>query len=105
MHLDGETLTVDQLAEAAYQNTTVDIFPEQAARVKASRDLLDGFVKSGRIIYGVTTPPITLFSQPHKERSFPRDSRSTSPLPERAQTYVSDMRRPCPPPPDPTWTG
>ena len=55
MHLDGETLTVDQLATAAYQNTPVEVFPEQAARVKASRDLLDGFVKSGRIIYGVTT--------------------------------------------------
>ena len=55
MHLDGETLTVDQLAEAAYQNTEVEVFPEQAARIKASRDLLDGFVKSGRIIYGVTT--------------------------------------------------
>jgi hypothetical protein len=55
MHLDGETLTVDQLAEAAYLNTAVDVFPEQAARVKASRDLLVGFVESGRIIYGVTT--------------------------------------------------
>jgi histidine ammonia-lyase len=55
MHLDGETLTVDQLAEAAYGHTPVEIFPEQAARVKASRDLLDGFVASGRIIYGVTT--------------------------------------------------
>ena len=55
MHLDGETLTVDQLAEAAYHNTRVEVFPEQAARVKASRDLLDGFVESGRIIYGVTT--------------------------------------------------
>lgn len=55
MYLDGETLTVDQLAVAAYENTRVEIFPEQAARVKASRDLLDGFVRSGRIIYGVTT--------------------------------------------------
>ena len=55
MHLDGETLTVDQMVEAAYQQTHVDIFPEQADRVKASRDMLDGFVKSGRIIYGVTT--------------------------------------------------
>ena len=55
MHLDGETLTVDQLAEAAYQNTAVEVFPEQAARVKASRDLLVSFVESGRIIYGVTT--------------------------------------------------
>jgi len=55
MHLDGETLTVDQLAQAAYQQTPVETFPEQDARVKASRDLLEGFVESGRIIYGVTT--------------------------------------------------
>jgi len=55
MYLDGENLTVDELAEAAYRNAPVEIFPEQAARVKASRDLLDGFVASGRIIYGVTT--------------------------------------------------
>ena len=55
MHLDGETLTVDQLAEAAYENTPVEVFTEQMARVKASRDLLDSFVASGRIIYGVTT--------------------------------------------------
>jgi hypothetical protein len=36
MHLDGETLTVDQLAEAAYQNTAVEVFPEQAASWMAS---------------------------------------------------------------------
>jgi len=55
MHLDGESLTVDQLAQAAYRHTPVEIFPEQAARIKASRDMLVGFVESGRIIYGVTT--------------------------------------------------
>lgn len=55
MYLDGKTLTVDQLAEAAFRHTQIEIFPEQAERVKASRDLLDGFVASGRIIYGVTT--------------------------------------------------
>lgn len=55
VRLDGETLTVDQLVAAALDNTLVEIYPEQEARVKASRDLLDGFVKSGRIIYGVTT--------------------------------------------------
>ncbi len=53
--LDGETLTVDQLAEAAYAHAEVKTFPEQEERVKASRDLLDGFVESGRVIYGVTT--------------------------------------------------
>jgi histidine ammonia-lyase len=55
MLLDGETLTVDQLAEAASAHAEVKTFPEQVRRVKASRDLLDGFVKSGRVIYGVTT--------------------------------------------------
>lgn len=55
IHLDGETLSVDHLVHAAQNHSQVEIFPEQAARVKASRDLLDGFVKSGRIIYGVTT--------------------------------------------------
>ncbi len=55
MHLDGDTLTVDQLVDAAYQHAQIEVFPEQAARVKASRDLLESFVKSGRIIYGVTT--------------------------------------------------
>ncbi len=37
--LDGETLTVDQLAEAAYAHSEVNTFPEQEERVKASRDL------------------------------------------------------------------
>ncbi len=55
IQLDGETLTVDQLAEAAYAHAEVKTFPEQEERVKASRDLLDGFVESGRVIYGVTT--------------------------------------------------
>ena len=55
IHLDGATLSVDHLVHAAQNHSQVEIFPEQAARVKASRDLLDGFVKSGRIIYGVTT--------------------------------------------------
>ena len=55
VRLDGESLTVDQLVAAAIHNTRVEIYPEQEARVRASRELLDGFVESGRIIYGVTT--------------------------------------------------
>ncbi len=53
--LDGETVTVDQLVTAAEAHRPVDVYPEQEARVRASRELLDGFVASGRIIYGVTT--------------------------------------------------
>ena len=55
IELDGETLTVDELVLAAKSHARVKIFPEQEVRIKASRDLLDGFVKSGRTIYGVTT--------------------------------------------------
>ena len=55
IELDGETLTVDELVLAAESHARVKIFPEQEARVKASRDLLDSLVKSGRTIYGVTT--------------------------------------------------
>ena len=55
IELDGETLTVDELVLAAKSHARVKIFPEQEVRFKASRDLLDGFVKSGRTIYGVTT--------------------------------------------------
>ena len=55
VRLDGDSLTVDQMVEAALNHSQVEIYPEQEARVKASRDLLDSFVKSGRVIYGVTT--------------------------------------------------
>lgn len=53
--LDGDSVTVDQLVEAAASHAQVVTFPAQEARVQASRELLDGFVRSGRIIYGVTT--------------------------------------------------
>ena len=53
--LDGETVTVDQLVEAAASHAQVETFPAQEERVQASRDLLDEFVRSGRTIYGVTT--------------------------------------------------
>ena len=53
--LDGETVTVDQLVEAAARHARVETFPAQEARVEASRRLLDEFVRSGRTIYGVTT--------------------------------------------------
>jgi len=56
MILDGENVTIDDIATMAGDPTIkVEISDDIAARVKASRDLLDEFVESGRIIYGVTT--------------------------------------------------
>ena len=56
MILDGASMTIDQVAQAARNpEIKVEISPEIEDRVKASRALLEGFVESGRVIYGVTT--------------------------------------------------
>ncbi len=53
---DGVSLTLETIAEtAANENLQVEITDEIRKRVVASRELLDKFVDSGRIIYGVTT--------------------------------------------------
>ncbi len=53
---DGATMTVDGLTAAARDpDHQILITPEIRERVAASRQLLDEFVASGRIIYGVTT--------------------------------------------------
>lgn len=53
---DGENLTLEAIVDAAQNpRMQVEITEEIRARVKASRKLLDDFVESGRIIYGVTT--------------------------------------------------
>ena len=53
---DGVSMTVDSLsATARNPHSRVEITEEIRQRVIASRDLLDEFVASGRIIYGVTT--------------------------------------------------
>lgn len=53
---DGVSLTAESIAEAARDvNCHIALTPEIRARVTASRALLDEFVDSGRIIYGVTT--------------------------------------------------
>jgi len=53
---DGTSMTIGTLAAAARDpHSQVDITDEIRERVAASRDLLDQFVASGRIIYGVTT--------------------------------------------------
>ncbi len=53
---DGDTLSLETIAEAARNpNIQVKITDQIRDRVRASRTLLDEFVASGRIIYGVTT--------------------------------------------------
>ncbi len=53
---DGESLTVDLISNIARDpSQRIELTPEIRQRVIASRQLLDEFVDSGRIIYGVTT--------------------------------------------------
>jgi histidine ammonia-lyase len=53
---DGSSLTVDSIAAAARDpECLIEITPEIRKRVAESRALLEKFVDSGRIIYGVTT--------------------------------------------------
>lgn len=53
---DGENMTIGSLNAAVDDpETKIEITDEIRARVTASRELLDKFVDSGRIIYGVTT--------------------------------------------------
>tara|TARA_B100000315_G_scaffold256403_1_gene302237 strand:+ start:3871 stop:4365 length:495 start_codon:yes stop_codon:yes gene_type:complete len=53
---DGESLSVEATAHAARNpGLVLEINDEIHQRVAASRKLLDEFVASGRIIYGVTT--------------------------------------------------
>ena len=53
---DGESLTVDLILNIARDpSLRIELTPEIRQRVIASRQLLDEFVDSGRIIYGVTT--------------------------------------------------
>ena len=53
---DGASLTVDSLLDLARDPATrIELTPEIRKRVIASRKLLDEFVESGRVIYGVTT--------------------------------------------------
>ena len=53
---NGKNITAKEVASAARDmGVQVELTPEIRDRVAASRALLDEFVKSGRIIYGVTT--------------------------------------------------
>ncbi|NIA27792.1 MAG: aromatic amino acid lyase [Desulfobulbaceae bacterium] len=53
---DGESLTTESISRIAHDPSyQVELTPEIRQRVIASRQLLDEFVESGRVIYGVTT--------------------------------------------------
>ncbi len=53
--LDGEHLTIDTAAGVARNHHTVTIASESLVKMQASRKLLDTWVESEQIVYGITT--------------------------------------------------
>ncbi|MBS1911041.1 MAG: histidine ammonia-lyase [Bacteroidetes bacterium] len=54
--LDGESLTINHVARAAYEaDLRVELAPEAVARMRASRDVVDDWVEREAVVYGITT--------------------------------------------------
>ncbi len=53
--IDGETLTIEDVVAVARHDAVVTISEKARKRVEQAREVLEGFVKKNRIIYGVTT--------------------------------------------------
>ncbi len=55
MFLDGQTLSIPQVAEIAYRNKQVRLSPRTKAEIQRSRAVVDGWLKTRETVYGVTT--------------------------------------------------
>lgn len=56
LQLDGQSLTVHQVAQLAFDPTIqIALAPDAIAQMNASRQVIEGWVEKGRVIYGVTT--------------------------------------------------
>lgn len=53
--IDGETLTIDDVAAVARSNATVTVSATAKQRVRQARTVLEKLIKSEKTIYGVTT--------------------------------------------------
>src|SRR3977135_981417 len=55
MELNGQPLSLAQIAAVAVGNETVEIAASVQPRVHASRNVIDEIVESGAVVYGVNT--------------------------------------------------
>ncbi|HSF99608.1 MAG TPA: aromatic amino acid lyase, partial [Vicinamibacterales bacterium] len=55
IRLDGSSLTLVDIGRIALDHVAVALAPEAAARVRASRAVVDAHVESGKAVYGVNT--------------------------------------------------
>ncbi|NGQ97122.1 histidine ammonia-lyase [Brevibacillus sp. SYP-B805] len=53
--LDGESLTIEQVAAIARHHAPVALTPEAVRRVEASRQMVEKMVEEQKVVYGITT--------------------------------------------------
>ena len=54
--LDGETLTIDTLVQAAYDaSVRIELSAEARARVDRARGVVDRWIAKGRVVYGTSS--------------------------------------------------
>ncbi|MBI2794302.1 MAG: histidine ammonia-lyase [Ignavibacteria bacterium] len=56
LHIDGESLTISDVAQAAYDaQTQIELTDSAIRRMQASRDAVERWTLEGRVVYGLTT--------------------------------------------------
>ncbi len=55
LELSGQALRLEQIAAVASGNLRTRLAPEARERVQASRDVVEGVLRAGRVVYGVNT--------------------------------------------------
>jgi histidine ammonia-lyase len=55
LFIDGETLTIDNVHEVAFERRRVALHPDAIRKMAKSRAVIDAIVKEDRIVYGVST--------------------------------------------------
>src|SRR2546423_6066024 len=55
LFIDGETLTIENVHEVAFDRRRVALDPRAAQKMSASRVVIDAIVSEDRIVYGVST--------------------------------------------------
>ncbi|MBV1756257.1 MAG: histidine ammonia-lyase [Dethiosulfatibacter sp.] len=55
VHLDGDSLTLEEVVQVSRKGTRVELTEEGKRKIIESRDLVEKFVTQGRAIYGINT--------------------------------------------------
>jgi histidine ammonia-lyase len=53
--IDGENLTIDQVAEVAFKRRKVAVHPDATQKMLRSREVVDAIVNDNRTVYGIST--------------------------------------------------